>query len=47
MGKWIRGQRTFVRERRRVKDILGRVSKVLKGERILENEGAVGRKWSK
>ena len=41
--------REHVRERRRVKDILGRVPEVLKGERVLENEGAsaVGRKWGK
>ncbi len=45
MEKWTRGQRILVRERRSVKDILGRVPEVLKGERVLENEGAVGRKW--
>ncbi len=43
--KWRRGQRRPVRERRRVKEIRGRVPEVLKGERVLEDEGAVGRKW--
>ncbi len=37
-------QRTFVRERRRVKDILVPVAEVFKGDRVLENEDAVGRK---
>ncbi len=41
----MQGQRTLVRERRHVKDILGHIPEVLKGESILENEGAEGRKW--
>jgi len=45
----LQGQRTlsqhskFIRERRGVKDILGRIPEVLKGERVLEVY--VGRKW--
>ncbi len=33
--------------KRHAKDILGRVPEVLKGEHVLENEGALGRKRSK
>ncbi len=40
---WIRGQRILIRERRRVKDILGRIPEV---SRVLENEGDLGRKWN-